>query len=113
MPASSQPTPVARPDTFYRDYAFHGGASVARRYGGRGTVVVYAFRLRAEDKVLSRLEAFGAKPADRMFCAKAYIRIELLKLALADLGGGITGAIDAEIVQLSNAIMLRGGVKRM
>lgn len=104
-----------RPDMFSRDYAYRGGAAIARRYGGAGTVTVYLFRCRAEDKMVSRIEAFGKTPADRAFCAKSFVRIELLKGMLARFQGDaeLTSAIDAEMVELGNAIMLRGHAKRM
>lgn len=63
----------------YRDSAYRGGAAVARRFGGQGTVTVYSVCL--PGGLRAKVDAFGATPADRTACAKAWVELELLRRA--------------------------------
>lgn len=86
----------------YRDSAYRGGAAVARRYGGQGTVTVYAVCLPGSLRI--RIDAFGATPADRTACAKAWVELELLRRA---------GATDAQVAATPAArvIAARGAAR--
>lgn len=86
--------------TMCRESAYRGGAAVARRYGGAGTVTVYSFLL--PGGVRSRVDAFGPTPADRTACAKAYVEIELLRRA---------GASEAQISGAYAAMAKRGSAR--
>jgi len=86
--------------TMHRESVYRGGAAVARRYGGAGTVTVYSFLL--PGGVRSRVDAFGPTPADRTACAKAYVEIELLRRA---------GASEAQISGAYAAMAKRGSAR--
>jgi len=86
----------------YRDSAYRGGAAVARRYGGQGTVTVYSVCL--PGGLRAKVDAFGATPADRTACAKAWVELELLRRA---------GATDAQVAATPAArvIAARGAAR--
>ena len=110
-PTKSKPL---RPDTFYRDHAYKGGAAIARRYGGAGTVTVYAVRLVASDVSIFRIEGFGAKPADRAFCAKAYAEVLMIELALkTESDKAKRENLAQRASDLTNQIIARGHARRM
>lgn len=90
MNAATDTAPLAAPVTvdavtlkavlkgMYRDSAYRG-AAIARRFGGQGTVTVYSVCL--PGGLRAKVDAFGATPADRTACAKAWVELELLRRA--------------------------------
>lgn len=82
--------------TMHRD-----SAAVARRYGGAGTVTVFSVLL--PGGVRTKIDAFGATPADRIACAKAWVELELLRRA---------GASDAQISDAWAAMAKRGSARQ-
>lgn len=87
--------------TMHRDSAYRGGAAVARRYGGAGTVTVFSVLL--PGGVRTKIDAFGATPADRIACAKAWVELVLLRRASAS---------DAQISDAWAAMAKRGSARQ-